>query len=90
MEAESIHPQAQAVLDRQRRLGMVPLHEHGIRRLRLLLRVTDWLQNRNPPAVGDTTGRTIPGPDVDLPVRSYRPRGDGPFPTVVFFHGSGF
>jgi acetyl esterase len=90
MEAESIHPQAQAVLDRQRKLGITPLHEHGVRRLRLLSRVTNWLQNRNPPAVGDTTDRTIPGPDGDLSVRSYRPRGEGPFPTVVFFHGGGY
>ncbi|WP_049902655.1 alpha/beta hydrolase [Halococcus agarilyticus] len=90
MEAEAVHPQAAAVLDRQRRLGVVPLHERGVRQLRLLNRVTDWFRNRNPPVVGDTTDRTIPGPAGDLPIRSYRPRGDGPFPTVVFFHGGGF
>ncbi len=38
----------------------------------------------------DTEDRTIPGPGGDIPVRIYRPEGDGPFPVVVFFHGGGF
>ena len=38
----------------------------------------------------DTEDRTIPGPSGDIPVRIYRPEGDGPFPVVVFFHGGGF
>jgi len=38
----------------------------------------------------DTEDRTIPGPNGDIPVRIYRPEGDGPFPVVVFFHGGGF
>lgn len=38
----------------------------------------------------ETEDRTIPGPSGDIPVRIYRPEGDGPFPVVVFFHGGGF
>ncbi|HEY6870928.1 MAG TPA: alpha/beta hydrolase, partial [Novosphingobium sp.] len=34
--------------------------------------------------------RTIPGPGGDLALRIYRPQGNGPFPLLVFFHGSGF
>jgi acetyl esterase len=34
--------------------------------------------------------RVIPGPAGDLPVRIYTPNGSGPFPLLVFFHGSGF
>jgi acetyl esterase len=34
--------------------------------------------------------RTIPGPGGDLPVRIYTPDGNGLFPLIVFFHGSGF
>jgi acetyl esterase len=34
--------------------------------------------------------RVIPGPAGDLPVRVYTPRGRGPFPVVVFFHGGGW
>jgi len=33
---------------------------------------------------------TVPGPAGDIPVRVYVPAGDGPFPTVVFFHGGGW
>jgi acetyl esterase len=40
--------------------------------------------------VGSTEDITVPGGDGDLPARVYRPEGDGPFPTVVFFHGGGW
>jgi acetyl esterase len=32
----------------------------------------------------------IPGPGGDLPVRVYRPHGEGALPVVVFFHGGGW
>ncbi|MEE6210405.1 alpha/beta hydrolase [Salarchaeum sp. III] len=89
---DEMHPQARAVVERQRKLGLTPLHRHGVRRLRFLMRVSAWLSNRNPPAVGATFDRTIPGYDDgdDVPVRVYRPEGRGPFPTVVFYHGGGY
>jgi acetyl esterase len=90
METEEPHPQAQSALTWQRRLGLTPLHEQGVRKLRLLGRVTNWLQNRNPPSVGSVTDGAIPGPDGDLPVRVYAPDGSGPFPTLVFFHGGAY
>jgi acetyl esterase len=34
--------------------------------------------------------RTIPGPAGDLPVRIYRPAGDAPKPTIVYYHGGGW
>jgi acetyl esterase len=35
--------------------------------------------------------RVIPGPGGDLPIRIYRPAGDGELsPMLLFFHGSGF
>ncbi len=34
--------------------------------------------------------RTIPGPVAPLPVRIYTPKGKGPFPLVVYFHGGGW
>jgi acetyl esterase/lipase len=40
--------------------------------------------------VAAVLNRTIPGPGGDLPVRIYTPNGNGPFPLIVFFHGSGF
>ncbi len=32
----------------------------------------------------------VPGPTADLPARIYYPEGDGPFPAIVFLHGSGW
>ncbi|MBA3625831.1 MAG: alpha/beta hydrolase [Methylibium sp.] len=34
--------------------------------------------------------RTIPGPAGPLPVRVYTPKGDGPFPVIVYYHGGGW
>lgn len=34
--------------------------------------------------------RHVPGPAGPLAVRIYTPRGTGPFPIVVYFHGGGF
>src|SRR5260370_20206560 len=33
---------------------------------------------------------TIDGPGGPLPIRIYTPHGTGPFPLLVFLHGSGF
>lgn len=40
--------------------------------------------------VATTEDITVAGGDGDLPARVYRPEGEGPFPTVAFFHGGGF
>jgi len=40
--------------------------------------------------VASVLNRTIPGRGGDLSVRIYTPNGNGPFPLMVFFHGSGF
>lgn len=42
------------------------------------------------PELGEIYDRTVRGPAGDIPVRVYRPKGDGPFPLVVYFHGGGF
>ncbi|WP_226023909.1 alpha/beta hydrolase [Halomicrobium salinisoli] len=89
MHADGIDPQAKRALERQERIP-IPHSRTGLKLLRLLSRATSWIQNRNPPSVGATHDRTIPGPDGDLDVRLYLPDADGPFPTVVFFHGGGF
>jgi acetyl esterase len=53
-------------------------------------RLSEWLQNLDKPPVGSVTDGTIPGPDGDLSVRAYVPDGEGPFPTLVFFHGGAY
>jgi len=89
MHADEIDPQARAAVERQDRVPL-PHDRYGLKLLRLLTRPVTWVQNRNPPSVGAVVDRTIPGPDGDLDARLYLPEGDGPHPTVVFFHGGGF
>jgi acetyl esterase len=44
-----------------------------------------------PPAeIARVREQTIDGPGGPLRIRIYAPRGTGPFPLLVFFHGSGF
>jgi acetyl esterase len=40
--------------------------------------------------VGAVEDTTVPGAEGDLRARVYRPEGEGPFPTVAFFHGGGW
>ncbi|MFB6130410.1 MAG: alpha/beta hydrolase [Salinigranum sp.] len=89
MQADEIDPQAGAALERQERVP-IPHSRRGLKLLRLLTRPAMWIRNRNVPSVGTTVDRTIPGPAGDLDVRLYLPDGDGPYSTVVFFHGGGY
>ena len=43
-----------------------------------------------PAAVAAVDERSVAGPGGPLRLRVYRPLGTGPFPLLVFFHGSGF
>ncbi|WP_049928879.1 alpha/beta hydrolase [Halopiger goleimassiliensis] len=89
MEADRMDPQAKAVVDRRAWISM-PKHRYALKCFRLLSRPVSWLRNRNVPSVGRTVDGTVPGPAGDVDVRLYLPDADGPFPTVVFFHGGGF
>ena len=89
MHAEEIDPQAKRAVQRQERMPM-PHSRRGLTLLRLVGRAAMWVQNRDTPSVGRTVDGTIPGPAGDLDARLYLPEGDGPFPTVVFFHGGGY
>jgi acetyl esterase len=43
-----------------------------------------------PAAVGNVTQRIVQGPGGATTLRTYTPRSPGPYPLLVFFHGSGF
>jgi acetyl esterase len=86
--AAELHPEAREILDR---IDLPPTHALSVDAARDALRdafVTD------PPDV-DVAVRdlSIPGPGDDpatpLPVRAYRPPGEG-HPTLVYFHGGGW
>lgn len=40
--------------------------------------------------IAGTEDRRIPGPGGELALRVYTPKGEGPFPVFVYFHGGGF
>ncbi len=40
--------------------------------------------------VASMTDVAIPGPGGEIPLRIYRPEGEGPFPVVLFIHGGGW
>ncbi len=43
-----------------------------------------------PEPVGNVMNRTIPGAGGAIPIRIYTPKGNGPFPVVVYYHGGGW
>src|ERR1700759_4502686 len=42
------------------------------------------------PEIASVANRDMQGPGGSLGLRIYTPSGEGPFPLMVFFHGSGF
>jgi len=59
----------------------------------LMLAVLAEVSERGLPpleAVGDISHLLIPGPGGQLLIRIYTPRGAGPFPGLVYFHGGGW
>jgi acetyl esterase/lipase len=43
-----------------------------------------------PQPVGEVMDRTIPGAAGNIPARIYVPKGNGPFPVLVYYHGGGW
>ncbi len=88
-----VDPQIQVLLDAM--AGLPPAHTLSVEdaRLRMEQRPREGL--RVPP-VASVVDRTIPGPGGPLRLRIYTPhgmlteQGIGPFPLLMFFHGSGF
>lgn len=65
-----------------------PAHLLSIEELR---RDIDKLCDTYPPGpVGNIEDIEIPGPAGKIPARIYTPKGSGPFPLAVFYHGGGW
>jgi len=84
----SVDPAIQQVLDGVAAMpGPTALEEMSPAEVRSIM---DEMAAIFPGPEVETEDRTIPGPGGNIPVRVYRPEGDGSFPVVVFFHGGGF
>jgi acetyl esterase len=82
-----VDPQIQALLDL--RAALPPMHTLSVAEARAQV-VPIEVPELRVPAVAEVRQQEIPGPAGPLAVRLYTPRGQGPFPLMVFFHGSGF
>ncbi len=82
-----VDPQIQALLDL--RAALPPLHTLSVADARLQMAARD-IPGLRKPEIGSVVSRDMQGPDGSLPLRIYTPKGEGPFPLMVFFHGSGF
>jgi acetyl esterase len=87
-----VDPHIAAVLEMLDQAGMPPLYEGTAEEGRagfLALTAGARTPEQLVPVAG-TEDVTVPGAVGDLRARVYRPEGDGPVPTVAFFHGGGW
>ncbi|QLG61053.1 alpha/beta hydrolase [Halorarum salinum] len=86
---EKLDSQARRLLERNADMTILPSHvlspESARKTLNDLL-ITD----ESGESVGEVTDWKIAGPSGGVPVRVYRPGGEGPFPIIVYFHGGGW
>ncbi len=52
--------------------------------------LTDAGKSAEPVPVASVTNMEIPGTYGSIPTYVYTPKGKGPFPVIVYFHGGGF
>jgi acetyl esterase len=82
-----IDPQAKAIIDADRALGLPP---------KKTLTPDEARQQKNarPPQPEEPVhlveNRRVPGPAGGIPIRIYRPSAEAPLPALVFFHGGGW
>lgn len=82
-----VDPQIQALLDKG--TGVPATHTLPVPEARAQYEARIALMAK-PAEVARVEERTIDGPGGPIRLRIYTPRGTGPFPLLVFYHGSGF
>jgi acetyl esterase len=83
----TVDPQIQMLLEL--RAGLPELHTLSVQDARVQFAARDFPGLRKP-EVASVVNRDMQGPGGSLGLRIYTPLGEGPFPLMVFFHGSGF
>jgi acetyl esterase len=85
----ALDPQVKTLLEQMNESGMPALSAGSPDDARQVM--TAFREMAGPPEdVASVEDRTVPGPAGDIPVRIYRPAGDGLQPVLVFFHGGGW
>ena len=86
-----VDPHIAALLSALADVGLPPMYEGTAEAARLqYLALSTTRSPDDVVPVAATEDRTVPGAEGDLRARVYRPEGEGPFPTVAFFHGGGW
>ncbi|WP_019241162.1 MULTISPECIES: alpha/beta hydrolase [Bacillus] len=83
---ETLHPKLKYVLDH-----FLPTYQEGYIPSLEEIRARNVLGTfENVETVHEVTNRVIDGLAGEIPLRIYKPEGEGLFPIIVFFHGGGF
>ena len=96
--APTPNPEMCAVLDALASLGGKPLETLTAAEARMQPTPADGVKmllqqqgkSTSPEPVGDVEDRRIAGPGGEIPIRIYRPQGDGRFPLILYIHGGGW
>ena len=83
-------PQVQAIHDRLERDQPARLYTMSIEDARAADVASAVASAGLTEPVADVTDRSFPGPAGQLPVRVYRPDGEGSWPVLVYFYGGGW
>lgn len=97
-EPAKADPDMQKVLDALASLNGKPIAKLSPAEARLQPTPTDAVlkvlkdegKSTDPVAVASVKDLNIPGPNGEIPLHVYTPKGKGPFPVIVYFHGGGF
>ncbi len=84
-----LDPQVEVLIAEMIEAGAKPMDQMTVQEARLGGWDTIALQGQ-PEEVAHIEHRFVPTPTADIPVRIYYPDGQGPFPALVYFHGSGW
>src|SRR6478736_3587866 len=84
-----LDPRARAYLEQLASVGIQPTSALTPAQARAEMEAASRLLGR-PPAVARVEDRRIAGPGGEIRIRITTPRGPGPFPALVYFHGGGW
>lgn len=84
-----LDPQVQAHLEQMAALNIPEFSTLTPELIRQVIK-TQVVVPASPEPLARIENRTLPGPLGEIAVRIYTPRGSGPFPLLVYFHGGGW
>lgn len=85
-----LHPQVEVVLQKLAGLGFPSLQTASMEEIRKAFAYSRTQLKEIVTPLADVSNQTIHSQEADIPIRIYRPEGEGLLPVLVFFHGGGF